>query len=103
MGHSLEPIIGRGAILIVDTDPEYITIGDMVTVISGRAIDFPGTIRKVVVDMETDWSTDEVWVHLMDEQRTIDWGWFPVWAVRTKVACVIFRGFVCKENCRRGE
>lgn len=94
LGRSLEPVIGVGAILIVSQNPDYIREGDIVSVVSGRNIDFASEVRKLVVDCERDLLDEEVYIHLMDGSKTVDWGWFPVWAVRSKVVCILFRGFV---------
>lgn len=93
MGRSLEPIIGRGAILITTTDPDTINIGDIVSVLTG----YGGSIhmiRKVVAGFKCDINTERVYVHLVDGSGMVDWGWYPVEVIRTKVVCVVFRGFI---------
>ncbi len=94
-GSSLEPIIGRGAVLIVATDPDTVNIGDLVTVLTGYGGSVTA-IRKVVTEFYYDYLTDQCYVHLMDGARKTDWGWHPVESIRTKVVCILFRGFVGK-------
>lgn len=100
IGASLEPIIGRYAILITACEPESIKEGDIVTVFSsfGRYI---VPVRKLIVEVSCEDTLGNCYIHLMDGRRQTDWGWYPAEAIRSKVVCIVFRGFI--SNTMGGE
>ncbi|MEM4296747.1 MAG: hypothetical protein QW815_00075 [Nitrososphaerota archaeon] len=96
LGGSLNPYIGRYAVLIVQENPPEIYIGDLVTVVCAGDTGII-TIRKMVwevscyvVDVENELGAD--YIRLVSPTR--DYGWFPVSSVRAKVVKILFRGFI---------
>ena len=98
LGASLEPYLGRGAVLLVSRNPEHIYAGDFVTVYAPIMSQGEGItlVRKMVKNISVEWDaitdTVHIWIYLVDGKGN-SWGWHPVSAVRGKVQVILFRGF----------
>lgn len=101
LGRSLEPLLGKYAILLVQYDPPEYREGDIVTVI-GASDEGISSFRKILseivvypypITMEFSkvYAGEMCFVHLKTPQG--DFGWYPSSSLRAKVVAVIFPGF----------
>jgi len=98
LGDSLNPLIGRYAVLLVQYNPPEVKIGDIVTIYASSDIGV-AQMRKVLYEVDVFLSKrddgsviNEEYIHIVSPTR--DYGKYPVSAVRAKVVCILFKGFV---------
>ena len=103
LGRSLEPILGRYAILLVQYDPSEYRIGDIVTAIEAgdtQILHYRKILSDIVIypikTADGQYFTYLTFVHLTTP--TQDLGLFPVTALRARVVLVLFRGFVARKT-----